>query len=192
MTAAPKYGILYLQWGKRTRPRSEKNFDMSRRSNASSASALFNGNRLAADSTHGVTCANRDCRIFDPNILQKHEGKWVCEKHGGVTSFFAGSTARDEDLGSAIPGSERRKRFANVRKRQGVNAKPVYSAAKQARIDAAMGNRVGSHGCVNDRKKTPVVTTSSKKRPAKKSARQEAMELLGLTEADIVTALENN
>jgi hypothetical protein len=55
-----------------------------------------------------------------------------------------------------------------------------------------MGNRVGSHGCVNDRKTIAVVTTSSKKRPTKKSARQEAMELLGLTEADIVTALESN
>ena len=175
--------------GTPTRPRSEKNLDMSRRSNASSASALFNGNRLAADSTHGVTCANRDCRIFDPNILQKHEGKWVCEKHGGVTNFFA---ARDENLGAAIPGSERRARFANVRGRQGVNAKPVYSAAKQARIDAAMGRRVGSHGCVNDRKKVAIVTNASEKRPTKKSDRQRAMELLGLTEADIVSALGSN
>jgi hypothetical protein len=191
LTAAPKYGILYLQWGKRTRPRSEKNFDMSRRSNANSASALFNGNRLAADSTHGVTCANRDCRIFDPNILQKHEGKWVCEKHGGENRSVFGKV-KDADVGDAIAGSERRKRFARVRARQGANVAPVYSAAKQARIDAAMGNRVGSHGCVNDRKTITPVATSSKKRPAKKSARQEAMELLGLTEADIVAALESN
>ena len=165
---------------------------MARRSNANNASALFHGNRLAADSTHGVTCANRKCDIFDPNILQKHEGKWVCEKHGGVTNFFAGSSARDENLGGAIPGSERRARFANVRGRQGVNAKPVYSAAKQARIDAAMGRRVGSHGCVNDRKKVAIVTNASEKRPTKKSDRQRAMELLGLTEADIVSFVEGN
>ena len=165
---------------------------MSRRSNANNASALFRGQRLAADSTHGVTCANRDCRIFDPNILQNHEGKWVCEKHGGATTFFFGQDARDEDLGAAIPGSERRSRFANVRSRQGVNAKPVYSAAKQARIDAAMGRRVGSNGCVNDRKKIAIVTNASKKRPTKKSDRQRAMELLGLTEADIVSSTEGN
>ena len=164
---------------------------MSRRSNANNASALFRGQRLAADSTHGVTCANRDCRIFDPNILQKHEGKWVCERHGGESrSVF--DKVKDADVGDAIAGSERRKRFARVRARQGANTSPVYSAAKQARIDAAMGNRVGSHGCVNDRKTFAPVATSSKKRPTKKSARQEAMELLGLTEADIVTAQESN
>ena len=184
---------------------------MSRRSNANNASALFHGNRLAADLTHGVTCANRSCGIFDPNILQKHEGKWVCEKHGGATTFFFGQDARDADLGAAIPGSERRARFANVRARQEVNAKPIYSAAKQARIDAAMGTRVGSHGCVNDRATiVPIVNTSkkrptkksdratilpiantSKNRPTKKSDRARAMELLGLTEADIVTAQES-
>jgi hypothetical protein len=164
---------------------------MSRRSNANNASVLFHGNRLAADSTHGVTCANRDCRIFDPNILQKHEGKWVCEKHGGENRSVFGKV-KDADVGDAIPGSERRARFANVRGRQGANAKPVYSAAKQARIDAAMGRRVGSHGCVNDRKKVAVVTNASEKRQTKKSDRQRAMELLGLTEADIVTALKIN
>lgn len=161
---------------------------MSRRSNANNASALFNGNRLAADSTHGVTCANRDCRIFDPNILQKHEGKWTCEKHGGESRSVFGKV-KDADVGTAISGSERRKRFARVRARQGANVAPVYSAAKQARIDAAMSSRVGSHGCVNDRKAIAPIAIRSKKRPAKKSAREQALELLGLTEADIVAAL---
>ncbi len=164
---------------------------MSRRSNANNAAALFRGQRLAADSTHGVTCANRDCRIFDPNILQKHEGKWVCERHGGESrSVF--DKVKDADVGDAIAGSERRARFARVRARQGTNAAPVYSAAKQARIDAAMGRGVGSHGCVNDRKTFAPVANTSKNRPTKKSDRQEAMELLGLTEADIVSAQESN
>jgi hypothetical protein len=123
--------------------------------------------------------------------LQKHEGKWVCEKHGGATTFFFGQDARDEDLEGAIPGSERRARFTNVRSRQGANAAPVYSAAKQARIDAAMGTRVGSLGCVNDRATITPIANTSKNRPTKKSDRARAMELLGLTEADIVTAQES-
>lgn len=164
---------------------------MSRRSNANSASALFHGNRLAADSSHGVTCSHRRCDVFDPNIDKKHVKTWRCEAHGGSSATF--DRVRDSGVKDKVKGGERRARFARVRARQEArNPKQGYSAAKQARIDAAIGSRVGSHGCVNDRKTLAPIANPRSKQAAKKSARQQALELLGLTEADIVTALGSN
>ena len=153
---------------------------MSRRSNANNASALFRGNRLAADLTHGVVCANRDCRIFDPNILQKYDGHWVCEKHGGISTFFFGGNARDADLGASLPGAERRERLARFRDKGKTTASRV-----SAPLDFG--------GCVNDRKTISIKAAKAKiAKTAKPTAREAAMALLGLTEADIITAQESN
>ena len=51
---------------------------MSRTPKGNNASALANGNRLAADLTHGVTCSFAGgCRVFDPNISKEHEDHWL-------------------------------------------------------------------------------------------------------------------
>ena len=90
---------------------------MSRTPKGNNASALANGNRLAADSTHGVTCAFAGgCRVFDPNISKEHEGNWRCEHHGGAK--YSRANAKDEEFRNGIPGAERRARFARVRAKQ--------------------------------------------------------------------------
>jgi hypothetical protein len=51
---------------------------MARTPKGNNAFALAHGNRLAADSTHGVTCTYAGgCRVFDANISKKHENHWL-------------------------------------------------------------------------------------------------------------------
>ena len=160
---------------------------MARHTNNGNGRFLVSQTREVANLTHGVQCANHDCREFDPNILVKYDRQWKCEKHGG---FVVGNrkSNRDDDLSDSIPGSARRARIAAFRSAP----KPEYSAAKQARIDAALSSRVGSHGCVNDRRKSISIKEAKKTKVSKaETARQQAMELLGLTEADIVAAQES-
>jgi hypothetical protein len=152
---------------------------MSRRSNGNNAFALAHGNRLASDSTHGVICANRSCRIFDPNISQKYEGKWMCERHGGESRSVYGKV-KDADLGTSLPGAERRERLARFRNKGKTTASRV-----SAPLDFG--------GCVSDRKTISIKAAKAKiAKTAKPTARAAAMALLGLTEADIVKAQESN
>ena len=60
---------------------------MARTPKGNNAFALAHGSRLAADSTHGVTCTFAGgCRVFDANISKKHENHWRCERHGGANN----------------------------------------------------------------------------------------------------------
>ena len=78
---------------------------MSRTPKGNNASALANGNRLAADLTHGVTCSFAGgCRVFDPNISKDHEGRWHCERHGGANNH-ARANAKDDDCRDGLPGA---------------------------------------------------------------------------------------
>ena len=91
---------------------------MARTPKGNNAFALANGNRLAADSTHGVTCTHPGgCRVFDANINKKHENHWLCEHHGGKNNIGR-AYAKDEEYANGIPGAERRMRFARVRAKQ--------------------------------------------------------------------------
>ncbi len=91
---------------------------MARTPKGNNAFALANGNRLAADSTHGVTCTHPGgCRVFDANINKKHENHWLCEHHGGKNNIGR-AYAKDEEYANGIPGAARRMRFARVRAKQ--------------------------------------------------------------------------
>jgi hypothetical protein len=91
---------------------------MARTPKGNNAFALAHGNRLAADSTHGVTCTHPGgCRVFDANISKKQENYWLCERHGGRNNI-ARANSKDEEFRNGIPGAERRMRFARVRAKQ--------------------------------------------------------------------------
>ena len=91
---------------------------MSRRHKGNNAFALAHGSRLAADTTHGVTCTFAGgCRVFDANISKKHENYWLCENHGGANNHSR-ANARDQEFANGIPGAERRMRFARFRNKQ--------------------------------------------------------------------------
>jgi hypothetical protein len=91
---------------------------MARTPKGNNAFALAHGSRLAADSTHGVTCTFAGgCRVFDANISKKHENHWLCEHHGGANNHSR-ANSRDEEFRNGIPGAERRMRFARVRAKQ--------------------------------------------------------------------------
>ena len=131
---------------------------MSRRHNGNNAFALANGSRLAADSTHGVTCTfTGGCRVFDANINKKHENYWRCEHHGGVNNH-ARANAKDEDCRDGIPGEARRQRIARFRNKQ---RKPKtaqqYSKAQiahairnvdQDTVKRILDNLCDSHTCI--------------------------------------------
>jgi len=153
---------------------------MSRSPKGNNAFALAHGSRLAADSTHGVTCTfTGGCRVFDANISKKHENYWRCERHGGANNH-ARANAKDEDCRDGIPGEARRQRIARFRNKQrkastftghipsfldGPEAKPKPKKAKSA----------------------PKVQAKSQKQ----LRREAAMAELGLTEADIIKFTES-
>jgi hypothetical protein len=152
---------------------------MSRRHKGNNAFALANGSRLAADSTHGVTCSFAGgCRVFDPNILKEHEGRWLCEHHGGAKHSRA--NARDEEYANGIPGAERRARFARVRNKQ------RKAAAFTAHIPSFLDPRTAPPK-PKAKKATPKVQAKSQKQ----LKREAAMAELGLTEADIIKFTES-
>ena len=149
---------------------------MSRRHNGNNAFALANGSRLAADSTHGVTCTfTGGCRVFDANINKKHEAHWRCEHHGGAKHSRA--YAKDEEYANGIPGAERRARFARFRNK-GKEATTTFhiptfldepvAPAKPAKARAAK------------------IASKIQAKSAKQLRREAAMAELGLTEADII------
>ena len=154
---------------------------MSRSPKGNNAFALAHGSRLAADSTHGVTCTfTGGCRVFDANISKKHEMHWRCERHGGANNH-ARANAKDEEYANGIPGSERRMRFARVRNKQ------RRAAAITAHIPSFLDERTPKPVKKVTPKKAKVAAKS-----AKQLKREAAMAILGLTEADIIKFTESN
>ena len=151
---------------------------MSRSPKGNNAFALANGSRLAADSTHGVTCTFAGgCRVFDVNINKKHEAHWRCEHHGGAKHSRA--NARDEEYANGIPGAERRARFYRVRNKQ--------------RKAAAFTGHIPSFLDKPEPKAVKKVTAKKAKVSAKSQKqlkREAAMAELGLTEADLIKFTE--
>ena len=154
---------------------------MARTPKGNNAFALAHGSRLAADSTHGVTCAFAGgCRVFDPNISKEHEGRWRCERHGGANNH-ARANAKDEKFRDGIPGAERRARFARVR-------------AKQRKASTFTGH-IPSFLDKPEPKPKPKKAKAAPKVQAKSQKqlrREAAMAELGLTEADLITAFGGN
>ena len=150
---------------------------MSRRHNGNNAFALASGSRLAADSTHGVTCTfTGGCRVFDANISKKHEMHWRCEHHGGASNSRA--NAKDDEFRNGIPGAARRERIARFRNKQ---RKPTATFHIPSFLDKPEKPKAV-------KKVTPkkAKTTIS----AKQQERQDAMELLGLTEEQVADFLQ--
>jgi len=144
---------------------------MSRSPKGNNAFALAHGSRLAADSTHGVTCTFAGgCRVFDANISKKHELRWLCEHHGGVKHSRA--NARDEEYANGIPGAERRMRFARVR------AKQRKASTFTGHIPSFLDPRPVT-AKPKAKKVAPVVQAKS----AKQLKREAALAELGMTEA---------
>jgi hypothetical protein len=153
---------------------------MARTPKGNNAFALANGNRQAADLTHGVTCSFAGgCRVFDANINKKHEDHWRCEHHGGVKHSRA--NARDEEYSNGIPGAERRMRFARVRNRQ------RKAAAVTAHIPTFLDPRP-----VTPKPKAKKAAPKVQAKSTKESRRAAAMAELGLTEADLIKFAESN
>lgn len=153
---------------------------MARTPKGHNAFALANGNRQAADLTHGVTCSFAGgCRVFDANINKKHEDSWRCEHHGGVKHSRA--NARDEEYANGIPGAERRARFARVRNKQ------RKAAAATAHIPSFLDPRPPKAVKKVTPKKVKIATKS-----ATQLRREAAMAELGLTEADLITFAATN
>ena len=153
---------------------------MARTPKGNNAFALANGNRQAADLTHGVTCTfTGGCRVFDANISKKHEMHWRCEHHGGVINSRA--NARDEEYSNGIPGEARRQRIARFRNK---GKKPTTTFHIPTFLDprpvAAKPKAV--------KKVTPKIQAES----TKESRRAAAMAELGLTEADIIKFAASN
>ena len=151
---------------------------MSRRHNGNNAFALANGSRLAADSTHGVTCTfTGGCRVFDVNISKKHEMHWRCERHGGVNNHER-ANAKDEDCRDGIPGEARRERIARFRNKQ---RKPTtFTAHIPSFLDKP--ERPKAVKKVTPKKAVPQI----KAKAPKELRREVAMAALGLTEADVI------
>ena len=150
---------------------------MARTPKGNNAFALAHGNRLAADSTHGVTCSFAGgCRVFDANISKKHEMHWLCEHHGGKNNIGR-AYAKDEEYANGIPGAERRMRFARVR------AKQRKAAAFTGHIPSFLDPRP-----VTPKPKAKKVAPKVQAKSQKQLRREAAMAELGLTEADLITA----
>ena len=145
---------------------------MSRSPKGNNAFALAHGSRLAADSTHGVTCAFAGgCRVFDANISKKHENYWRCERHGGANNH-ARANAKDDEFRNGIPGEARRQRLARFRNKQ---RKPsVYTAHIPSFLD-------GPAPKPKPKKAKPTVKVQAKSQ--KQLRREAALAELGLTEA---------
>ena len=152
---------------------------MARNPKGNNAFALANGSRLAADSTHGVTCTfTGGCRVFDANINKKHAARWRCEHHGGAKHSRA--NARDEEYANGIPGAERRARFARVRNK---HRKPsAFTGHIPTFLDARAPKAV--------KKVTPAPKVQAKS--TKQLRRDAAMAELGLTEADLIKFAASN
>jgi len=142
---------------------------MSRRFKGNNAFILASGARAASNLTHGVSCASRDCNVYDPNVAKTNEGHWHCEACGGYNNI-ARANAKDEKFANGIPGAERRARFARFR------AKKKAASSYTAHIPSFLDDRKPV-----ERRQVQVAPVAT----PKKSQRAKALELLGLTEADL-------
>ena len=145
---------------------------MSRRFKGNNAFILASGARAASNLTHGVACANRDCNVFDPNVAKTNDGHWHCEKHGGYNNI-ARANAKDDKFANGIPGAERRARFARFRAKQ--KAANTYTTHILSFLDRKP----------IERRQVEIAPVA-----AKKDQRTKALELLGLTEADLAAFKE--
>ena len=141
---------------------------MSRRFKGNNAFVLASGARAASNLTHGVSCASRDCNVFDPNVAKTHEGRWYCEACGGYNNI-ARANAKDDKFANGIPGAERRARFARFRARK--KAANTHTAHIPSFLDRKPV----------ERRKVEVAPVAT----PKKDQRTRALEVLGLTEADL-------
>ena len=145
---------------------------MSRSPKGNNAFALAHGSRLAADSTHGVTCTFAGgCRVFDANISKKHENHWRCERHGGANNH-ARANAKDEEFRNGIPGEARRQRIARLRNKQRKTS--TFTAHIPSFLDKPEAKP-------KPQKAKPTVKVQAKSQ--KQLRREAALAELGLTEA---------
>ena len=150
---------------------------MARTPKGNNAFALAHGNRLAADSTHGVTCTHPGgCRVFDANISKKHEMHWLCERHGGANNHSR-ANARDEEFRNGIPGAARRERLARFRNKQ--RKASTFTAHIPSFLDKPEPKPV---------KKMTATKPKVQAKSQKQLRREAALAELGLTEADLLTA----
>jgi len=155
--------------------------EMSRRSNGNNSSFLASGTRAASNLTHGVTCGNRDCRVFDPNVSKTHEGHWRCERHGGKDNT-ARAYAKDEKFADGIPGAERRAKFARFRaKQKKAKASNSYTAHIPSFLDRKPAKSTPVKAVKAVQPPKPIKAT----KPKAESPRARALRALGLSEADV-------
>ena len=154
---------------------------MSRSPKGNNAFALAHGSRLAADSTHGVTCSFAGgCRVFDANINKKHENYWLCERHGGANTHSR-ANAKDDEFRNGSPGEARRQRLARFRNKQ---RKPsVYTAHIPSFLDGP---------APKSKPKKAKLTVKVQAKSQKQLRREAALAELGMTEAQFQAIFGDN
>ncbi len=154
---------------------------MARTPKGNNAFALAHGKRLAAHSTHGVTCTFAGgCRVFDANISKKHENYWRCERHGGANNH-ARANARDQEFANGIPGEARRQRIARFRNKQ------RKASAFTGHIPSFLDKPAPKP---KPKKAKPTVKVQAKSQ--KQLRREAALAELGMTEAQFQAVFGDN
>ena len=115
--------------------------------------------------------------MFDANISKKHEMHWRCEHHGGVNNSRA--NAKDEEFRDGFPGEARRQRIARFRNKQ--RTPSTFTAHIPTFLDKP--DRPKAVKKVTPRKAKPTIS-------AKQQERNDAMELLGLSEEQVADFLQ--
>ena len=138
-----------------------------RRQRSRNSSIQFNA-RVEGEHDEGKRCSN--CGVHDPNISASWVGHWNCEDCGGNVV----SRTVTNGSGHKMPGSARRLKFARMQRSKKPEPHP---------INELLNREFEQRG-------TPKAKAKAAK-PRKDKKREDAMRLLGLTEADIVSFKES-
>jgi len=138
-----------------------------RRQRARNSSAQFNA-RIEGSHDEGKRCAR--CGEHDPNVPSAWAGHWNCDDCGGNI------VSRNVTNGSgSLPGAARRLKFAKIRNRNQPAPHPINERLKREFRDGPRN----------------LILKAKILAPRKDNKREEAMRLLGLTEADIIRCRES-
>jgi hypothetical protein len=146
-----------------------------RRQRSRNSSAQFQARREGAHD-EGKNCSR--CGVHDPNVSSKWVGHWNCEKCGGNAVSRKVVNAGSSE---SAPVDARRERLARHRNK---GKKPTTTFHIPSFLDEP------------ERRKTVKKVTPKMAKPtidakaAKQKERQEAMELLGLTEEEVADFLQ--
>ena len=145
-----------------------------RRQRSRNSSAQFQARREGAHD-EGKNCSR--CGVHDPNVSSEWVGHWNCERCGGNTVSRKVVNAGSSE---SAPVDARRERLARHRNK---GKKPTTTFHIPSFLDEPTPKAVLILDEVTPKKAKPTIS-------AKEKERQEAMELLGLTEEQVADFLQ--